>query len=153
MSETRTICRQSKWTAVGMLALCALGGTISQGAVIGFQDGTGFTQTARDGTGSTGNATLIRDGVLTLTNAVNGQTRSAFFSTPQPTSNWTASFTYRFISGTGADGFAFVVQGQAPTAIGAGGGALGYGSSSTMPGVRPSVAVVVRRYAARGQPG
>lgn len=65
---------------------------------------------------------------LLLTTAANGEATSAFFNTAQAVNNFTASFTYNFISGTTppADGFAFVLQNNNLNALGGGGGALGY---------------------------
>jgi hypothetical protein len=70
----------------------------------------------------------ITGGVLNLTAATNDNATSAWFNTAQSVSNFTASFTYDFISGTAtpADGFAFVLQNTGLTALGGGGGGLGY---------------------------
>jgi hypothetical protein len=67
-------------------------------------------------------------GVLNLTTAANSEASSAWFNTPQSVTNFTANFTYNFLGGTvnPADGFAFVLQNSGLTALGGGGGALGY---------------------------
>lgn len=70
----------------------------------------------------------VPSNILNLTSAGNDQATSAWFNTPQSVTNFTASFTYDFLSGTAtpADGFAFVLQNTALNALGGGGGALGY---------------------------
>ena len=124
MSIRRVLLGRGSWlrhaTAASVLAGSLLAPRGAHGAIVGFGDGTGFTQQARDSTGSSSSPGLIRDGVLTLTEAVNGQTRSVFFTARQPTANWTANFRYRYGGGSGADGFAFVVQGWNPSILGAG---------------------------------
>src|SRR4030088_1681568 len=92
-----------------------------QASVIGFGgSGAGYTLN--------GGATVTSD-TLNLTDAVNGQTRSAFNNSLQSLTSggWTATFTYTFGGDTNppADGPAFVLQNaqRAPSALGAGGGA------------------------------
>lgn len=70
----------------------------------------------------------ITGGILNLTTAANSQATSAFFNTAQTVTNFTASFTYDFLNGSGnpADGFAFVLQNSGLSALGGGGGAVGY---------------------------
>ena len=84
-------------------------------------------------------------GVLRLTGNVGNQAGSAYLTAPVGLGAET-SFSSRFEfrvhgSADGADGMAFVVQGNAPTALGGGGGALGYA------GVGASVAVEIDNYA------
>ena len=68
-----------------------------------------------------------------------------FCNTQVPTGgNFTASFTYTCGGNKGADGFAFVLQQQAATAIGANGGARGYG------GITPSVSLQFNIYTGGG---
>jgi hypothetical protein len=98
---------------------------------------TGFTQAGVGPNDYTLNGNLeatnagrpaIVGGELLLTSAANGEATSAWYNTPQALGNFTASFTYNFITGTPtpADGFAFVLQNDGLTALGGGGGALGY---------------------------
>jgi hypothetical protein len=100
-------------------------------------DIAGFTQVGAGPTDYTVNASLpaqgagvpnISGGVLNLTTAGNDQATTAWFNTPQSVSNFTASFTYDFLGGTTnpADGFSFILQNSALSALGGGGGALGY---------------------------
>jgi hypothetical protein len=96
-------------------------------------DITGFTQAGvgpTDYTLNTNTAGIptITSGTLNLTTAANGEATSAWFNTAQTLSNFTAAFTYDFVNGTAppADGFAFVLQSSGLTALGGGGGALGY---------------------------
>ena len=70
--------------------------------------------------------------VLTLTTATNGESASAWFNTPQTISYFTESFTYTDNSTNGADGLAIVWQNASSplSALGGGGGSLGYGGIS-----------------------
>ena len=89
----------------------------------------------------------ISNDVLTLTDLNNNEARSAFLSTQVPTGgNFTASFTYTRTGGSipPADGFAFVLQQQAVTALGGTGGGKGYS------GITPSVGVLFNIYTGGG---
>ncbi|MGA2498791.1 MAG: autotransporter-associated beta strand repeat-containing protein, partial [Tepidisphaeraceae bacterium] len=80
--------------------------------------------------------------VLNLTTGATGQATSAFLNTKVPVNSaFTATFTYTDVGGGGADGAAFVLQNSGLTALGGGGGALGYG------GITPSAAVELNIYA------
>jgi hypothetical protein len=70
----------------------------------------------------TGSGTLAD--TLTLTTANNGIASSYWFNAPQTITNFKESFTYTGASG--ADGVAVVWQNQGVTALGAGGGSLGF---------------------------
>ena len=88
--------------------------------------------------------------VLRLTTNLANQVGSAFLSSPIPVGSDT-SFTTRFIfrisgSADGGDGMAFILQGNAATAIGAGGGGLGYG------GIAQSLAIEIDNYQGAGDP-
>jgi hypothetical protein len=75
-----------------------------------------------------GSAALNGSGELVLT-PVTGGTASAFSTAAVATSSiqsFTATFNYFIGGGSGADGLAFVVQGNGPGALGSGGGGIGY---------------------------
>jgi autotransporter-associated beta strand protein len=97
-----------------------------------------------NGTGWTlnGGPTIAND-VLTITTNANSQTRSVWFNTQQPTGSFTAQFDYTRGAGSGnpADGVTFTLQSQALTALGGGGGGLGY------TGITPSAALAINIYA------
>ncbi|HEV2973330.1 MAG TPA: autotransporter-associated beta strand repeat-containing protein [Pirellulales bacterium] len=111
-------------------------------------NGIGWQQ---NGTGAPG---FINSNVLELTVNPVGATRSAFYKTLVPYQNnggtvgFSASFTYQFQNGSNppADGITFVLQNdtRGPSAIGGGGGLLGYGDTNT--GIKPSAAVELNIY-------
>jgi hypothetical protein len=96
---------------------------------------TGWTpnQTGAAGLPSvTGTGTLAD--VITMTTSNNGQATSYWFNTAQNITNFRESFTYTQASntpGNGADGIAVVWQNAGTTALGGGGGSLGYGGIAT----------------------
>lgn len=114
--------------------------SLAQADITGFDAAT-FTLNASP-EAVAGGAPTISNGVLNLTTAANGEATSAFFNTAQTITNFTASFTYDFLNGSGnpADGFTFLLQNQGLTARGGGGGAVGY------EGVTPSAAVKFNIY-------
>ncbi|WP_236657403.1 chitobiase/beta-hexosaminidase C-terminal domain-containing protein [Acidisarcina polymorpha] len=71
-----------------------------------------------------GNAALTGS-TLHLTNGGASQLSSAYFSQAVPIAKFTTDFDFQFTGAT-ADGFTFVLQNAGTTAIGAGGGGLGY---------------------------
>ena len=71
-----------------------------------------------------GSTTLV-NGRLRLTNGGTNQASSAFNSSKVSVSSFSTQFTFQLTSAN-ADGFAFVIQGVAPTALGGAGGYLGY---------------------------
>jgi hypothetical protein len=76
----------------------------------------------------------VREGRLQLTNG-GYQRGSAFFKTPVGIGRFSTSFNFQANNGSG-DGIAFVLQGKDPTALGSGGGGLGYA------GIENSLAVL-----------
>ena len=77
-----------------------------------------------------GGATVTND-ILTLTTDVGGQSRSAFTNSKFSVGDgFSASFVYTATGAAGpnglADGITFTLQNNAPTALGGGGGGLGY---------------------------
>ena len=66
---------------------------------------------------------------LELTDGGQGEAGSAFCTTPVNVQSFTNDFTFQ-LSNINADGFTFTIQGVGPTALGPGGGGLGYGPDS-----------------------
>ncbi len=64
---------------------------------------------------------------LQLTNGGTNETTSAYFSTPVDVESFTTDFDFQ-LTQAAADGFTFVIQNVGPTALGGGGGYLGYGN-------------------------
>jgi hypothetical protein len=99
-----------------------------------------------------GGATLdATKSILTLTTDVGNQRRSAFTNTKYAVGDgFSASFVYKATGAAGpsglADGMTFTVQNNAPTALGAGGGGLGY------LGIQNSAALELNLYLGAGQP-
>ncbi|MDB6068653.1 MAG: hypothetical protein JWR26_4861 [Pedosphaera sp.] len=91
-------------------------------------DGTGWQLN----TAGFGAVPSIVTNVLELTDGGTSEAASAFYKTAQYVGSFTASFTYTDLSFGGADGAAFIVQNSSSgfSALGAGGGGLGYGGVS-----------------------
>ncbi len=106
--------------------------TVEQG--LAFYDGSAWTLN--------NGATIDGSGVLTLTEGVGGQFRSAFFNSVVPIDAFSASFIYQDVNLGSADGAAFILQNApaGPAALGPGGGFLGYY------GITPSVALTFNLY-------
>jgi hypothetical protein len=87
--------------------------------------GSGFTST-----GLTLNGGAAVSGTrLRMTDGGPDEARSAFFSTPVAVTNFTNTFTFQDTDASG-DGFCFVIEASGPTALGGGGGNLGYAGTS-----------------------
>jgi len=129
-----------KW-ATAAAAACAAGlaivpSTHADITAPGFsQQGVGATDWTlnRDAANPAGIPSITTN-VLTLTTNANSEASSAWFNTAQSLSNFTAQFTYNFVNGSAppADGFTFALQNDSLTAIGGGGGALGYVGNSLL---------------------
>lgn len=93
-----------------------------------------------------GGATVV-NGRIRLTEAVGGQARSVYANALQSITNFTTTFTY--VKNGTADGATFVIQRDARglTALGEGGGALGYGYETTAANrIQPSFAFAFNFY-------
>ncbi len=121
-------------------AVAGFGGNI---AYSGTTSGNSIWQINSNGITST----PVTNNVLTLTDGGGGEARSAFVLTPiSTTSNFIGSFVYKPNGGglnSGADGVTFTIQNSAAgaSALGAGGGSLGYAASIT-----PSLALQFNIY-------
>ena len=74
----------------------------------------------------------LDDTRLQLTNGSLNQAGSVFYDTPVEITSFTTDFTFQLTNAV-ADGFAFVLQGVGPTALGSSGAGLGYaGMNSSM---------------------
>ncbi|HEY0777461.1 MAG TPA: L-type lectin-domain containing protein [Gemmatirosa sp.] len=124
-------------TAVAAFVALIVGGA-ARPAAAQMQDLSGFT---RNGT-----ATLDA-GQIVLTPASTYEIGSAFRVAPVATSGLqflTATFNYTIGGGTGADGLAFVLQGNGPNALGTLGN--GVGANIGFAGISNSLAALVRTH-------
>lgn len=96
------------------------------------------------------NGVTVQTGsTLSLTPPVRAAAGSVWYDTRVPVADfWLSTFDFRIrdIDGGGADGFAFVIQNSADgiTALGSGGGALGYAANPVfpnLPGISNSLAI------------
>ena len=89
---------------------------------------------------------------LQLTNGGSMEKGSAFFDVPVNIQTFTNNFTFQ-LTKPNADGFTFTIQSNGPTALGALGGALGYGPTTTngKNGIPNSVAVKFDLYSNAGE--
>jgi hypothetical protein len=87
-------------------------------------------------------APTMDSGAVTLTSGAGNTVRSVFYNAPLYVGAFNASFVYHDVGGGGADGATFCIQNDSrgPTAIGGGGGALGYS------GISPSVGLGINIY-------
>jgi len=146
--------------AAGSTTISATSGSVSGSTTLtvtaatsgGINFGTGFTATGLALNGkSTLNGTRLR-----LTDGGGNEASSAWWSTLVNTQTFTNDFTFQLSSGAStADGFTFVIQDTATTALGPSGGGLGYGpDNTTNPSNTPigkSVAVKFDLYSNAGE--
>jgi hypothetical protein len=112
----------------------------------GFSSATGLTLN--------GSAVNTDDSRLQLTTGDPYQAGSTFWNKPVGIQNFVTDFTFQ-LSGTPplADGITFTIQAAGPTALGAGGGALGYGADKSIgrSGIPTSVAIKFDLYSNAGE--
>ena len=82
----------------------------------------------------------ISGDVFTPTDGTTGENRAVWYGSRLYCGAFEASFTYQDVGGAGADGASFVLQNQGFTAIGGGGGSLGYAV------ITPSVGLLIDIY-------
>ena len=90
---------------------------------------------------------------LRVTDGGTSEASSAWYNSTVNIQQFTTNFSFQISGGTSptADGFAFVLQGGASTALGLSGGGLGYGSLSGPGGIGNSVAVKFDLYSNNGE--
>lgn len=116
---------------------------------LGLDYSTGFSDAA--GLTLNGSTTLV-DGVIRLTDGTSTQAGSAFSTGRVNVDRFSTQFDFRLTDPEG-DGFAFVVQGVAATALGPSGGGLGYGPDFTggPGGIGNSIAVKFDLFSNQGE--
>lgn len=72
-----------------------------------------------------GGTAVLSTGVLQLTDGNTMESRSAWFAAKVPVANFTTDFTFQQLNAN-ADGMTFTIQGDSVSALGTGGGGLGY---------------------------
>ncbi|HWE94576.1 MAG TPA: PEP-CTERM sorting domain-containing protein [Tepidisphaeraceae bacterium] len=89
---------------------------------------------------------------FTLTDNNGGEASSGFNPTAQNIGAFSASFTYTASGNAAADGLAFILQNDSrgTTALGGGGGSLGYGFTNGTAGVAPSAALELNIFGSSG---
>ncbi|HEV3482501.1 MAG TPA: chitobiase/beta-hexosaminidase C-terminal domain-containing protein, partial [Candidatus Acidoferrales bacterium] len=87
--------------------------------------GSGFTSAGL----TLNNGAAISGTRLRVTDGGTGEARSAFFSMPVNVASFTNTFTFQDTSAK-ADGLCFVIEASGPTAVGGGGGSLGYAGTT-----------------------
>jgi autotransporter-associated beta strand protein len=122
--------------------------------------GFGANTTGGNFTGDTGTWTInsngaaytvtpINNNVLTLTDNVGSEARSAFYDTPVPVAAFSASFVYQAAGTRAADGVAFMLQNdpRGLTALGGNGGGLGSGTANAGNPIASSAGIGLNIYA------
>jgi hypothetical protein len=122
------MCKRSLCAA----AVLAITGTAGA-QVVGFggSSNTGWTPQANPASSAAGVPNVAGTGtvgdVLNLTTPAAGEASGYWFNTPQNITNFAESFTYTAPTPNGADGVVAVWQNTGTTALGAGGGSMGFG--------------------------
>ena len=125
--------------------------TITSGGSTVVSLGSGFTA----GTMTLNGSALLSGTRLRLTDGGTNEAASAWYETPVNIQQFTTNFSFQITGGTSptADGFAFVIQSGANSAIGPYGGGLGYGpfTLNGAGGIPNSVAVKFDLYSNNGE--
>ena len=114
--------------------------------VNGFNNGVGFTTNT-----NVPGLSVISGNTATLSDQSGGfQASSLFFNTPQDITHFTVNFTYQAGGDRAGDGFTFVLQNdpRGSSALGTGGGYLGYGGTGL---ITNSAAIEFNLYSPYGQ--
>jgi hypothetical protein len=111
---------------------------------------SGFTSTS--GLQLNGSASWNQSAArLRLTDGGANEAGSAFWTTPVNIQSFTNSFSFQ-LTNANADGFTFTIQNAGVTALGPGGGGLGYSYAGLTPaGITPSIAVKFDLYSNAGE--
>jgi autotransporter-associated beta strand protein len=141
-----TVVNAGKIALTNSLALGAGNVTVNNGAALSF--GAVATFNGFNTFALNGGASMDASGsTVTLTENLGNQARSVFSpDTVSFAEGFTTTFAYTAGGNRAADGFAFVVQGAGPNAVGGPGGLLGYG------GITNSAAVEFNIYTGGGSP-
>ncbi len=128
VSSTQTIQAIAVATGFTQSAVGSATYTITSGGGTAINLGSGFTPGAMVLNGNSAlNGTRLR-----LTDGGKGEVASSWYISPVNIQQFTTNFSFQITGGTNptADGFAFVIQGGASSALGPGGGGLGYGPNA-----------------------
>ncbi len=110
--------------------------------------GAGFSSVA--GLTFNGNSAVGANRRLQITNGSKQQYGSIFYNTPMNIQSFVTDFAFQLSSAQG-DGFTFTIQNVAPTALGPGGGGLGYGGDPASTGIANSIAIKFDLYSNAGE--
>jgi hypothetical protein len=119
------------WNQLGSTITINMASTIYVGLALTGQGGNANTSTF-DHLSITGTQGPLPPSVVELTDGGFGEAGGVFLNNRIGVQNFNTTFTFRLTPGTSptADGMAFVIQGDGPTALGPPGGGLGYGSDT-----------------------
>jgi Bacterial lectin/Legume lectin domain/Fibronectin type III domain len=119
------------WIQLGPAVTINMATTVYVGLALTGQGGNPNASTF-DHVSITGTTGPLPPTVVELTDGGFGEAGGAFLSNRVGVQNFTTSFTFQMTPGTNpmADGMAFVIQGDGPTALGPAGGGLGYGADT-----------------------
>ena len=142
VSSTETIKAMATQSASTQSSIAAALYTIQQGSSNAIDFSNGFSGAA--GLMTFNGSTDLDDTRLQLTNGGVSEASSAFYNTSVNIQKFTTNFTFQ-LSNPAADGFTFTIQNAGLTALGQGGGSLGYA------GIAQSVCVKFDLYNNNGE--